>query len=283
MTKSFIFPRILLVFFLTFITASLFAQTTVRSGDMVITGRLMTFYKGIYVARGGVEAVQQDRKMTADKGIYDQNLEIIKAMDNVKVEMPDTSMTADYMEVYVKEERVSARGNPRVIKIMERGSTSTEDAQQSKKTRVILTCDEIEGFNREDRFLAKGRVKVVEVNYREGETPEEALENEKKPLTLITSEIMEAYAEENKMVAKNNVEIITETLKATGDRAVYLNDENRIIITGHAHAIQATKEQGKTSQTSEVFANKIIYYIDSDRTIAVGNVKATVYPGSTKN
>ncbi|MBP5470520.1 MAG: hypothetical protein J6Z11_14895, partial [Candidatus Riflebacteria bacterium] len=33
-------------------------------------------------------------------------------------------------------------------------------------------------------------------------------------------------------------------------------------------------------QTSELFANKILYYPDEERTIAVGNVHATVYPGS---
>ena len=47
------------------------AQTTVTAGDMVITSKLMTFHKNIYVARGGIKAEQKDMVMTADRGIYD--------------------------------------------------------------------------------------------------------------------------------------------------------------------------------------------------------------------
>lgn len=54
-----------------------------------------------------------------------------------------------------------------------------------------------------------------------------------------------------------------------------------MIIVGHAHAFQTSKEAGSNAeQVSELYANKIIYYPNEERTIAVGNVHATVYPGS---
>ena len=254
------------------------AQTTISTGDMVITSKLMTFHNGMYVARGGIKAEQKDSTMTADRGIYDQELEVVKAIDNVKVTQPDTVLTADYLEAYPKEDRLLARGNPKVTRIIERNKDSGE---KSSKTRIILTCNEVESFNKEDRFLAKGNVKVIEVEYRESETEEEAEENEKKPITQITCEYMEMFSKEEKAICRNNVVIVTDTLTATGDKAIYLNLSRQVTIVGHAHAQQVSKEKGTNKQqTSELFANKILYYPDEERTIAVGNVHATVYPGS---
>ena len=262
--------------------ATVFAQTSITAGDMVITSKLMTFFKNVYVARGGLTAEQKDSTLTADRGIYDRDLEIVKAIDNVKVVQPGSVLTSDYLEAYVKEDRILARGNPKLVRIVERASPAGEEGSTKvRKTRVILTCNEVEGFNKESRFLAKGDVRVIEVPYRDGETEEEAAENEKSPVSDIICETLELFSNEDKAIARNDVEIVTETLRATGDKAIYLNRENRMIIVGRAHAFQTTKEAGTNAeQVSELFANKIIYYPDEDRTIAVGNVQATVYPTS---
>lgn len=254
--------------------------TQITAGDMVITSKIMTFHDGVYVARGGIKAEQRDSIMTADRGIYDQSIEVVKAIDNVKVVQPGSVLTSDYLEAYPKEDRLVARGNPRVVRIIEREKNSSE-GKIINKTRVILTCNEVEAFNKEDRFLAKGEVKVIEVEYRESETEEEALENEKSPITQITCEFLEMFSKEEKAICRNSVEIVTETLTAKGDKAIYLNLSNQMTIVGHAHARQVSKEKGSSKeQTSELFANKILYYPDEERTIAVGNVRATVYPGS---
>lgn len=253
------------------------AQTTVTAGDMKITSKLMTFHQNIYVARGGLEAVQQDSVMTADRGIYDRDLEIVKAFDDVKVTQPGSVLTSDYLEAYINEDRILARGNPRLERIIERVS---EDGLEVNTTRAILVCNEVEAFNKENRFVAKGDVYLIEVPYREGETEQEALDNEKTPLSELRCTTLEIFSDEDKAIARNNVHIVTDTLTATGDRAVYLNLENRIIIVGNAHAIQTSTDQNETEQVSELYANKIIYYPEEDRTIAVGDVHATVYPGS---
>ncbi len=260
------------------------AQTSITAGDMVISSKLMTFFKNVYVARGGLKAEQKDSTLTADRGIYDRDLEIVKAIDNVTVIQPGSVMTSDYLEAYVKEDRIVGRGNPKLVRIVERAAppaAGEEGPGKVRKTRVILTCNEIEGFNKENRYLAKGNVRVIETAYREGETEEEAAENEKAPVSDLKCEILEIFSNEDKAIARNSVEIVTETLRATGDKAIYLNSESRMVIVGHAHAFQTTKETGSNAeQVSELYANKIIYYPNEDRTIAVGNVQATVYPGS---
>ncbi|MEW6712997.1 MAG: hypothetical protein AB1403_24470, partial [Candidatus Riflebacteria bacterium] len=202
-------------------------------------------------------------------------------IDNVEVIQPGSVLTSDYLEAYVKEDRILARGNPKLVRIVERQKKDETGEASVKKTRVILTCNEVEGFNKENRFLAKGNVHVIEVPYRDGETEEEAEENMKKPVSDIKCETLELFSEEDKAIARNDVEIITETLRATGDKAIYLNRENRMIIVGHAHAYQtSTDKASKSEQVSELYANKIIYYPEEDRTIAVGDVHATVYPSS---
>jgi lipopolysaccharide export system protein LptA len=259
------------------------ALTTIQAGDMEITSRLMTFQNSIYVARGGLKAVQKDSVMTAERGIYDRNLEIVKAIDNVVVTQPGSVLTSDYLEAYVKEDRIIAKGSPRLVRIVDRQTKEESGEMSSRKTRVILTCNEVEGFNKENRFVAKGDVHVVEVAYREGETEEEAAENEKSPLSDLTCENLELFSNEDKAIARNNVVIVTKTLRATGDKAIYLDRENRLIIVGHAHAYQTSREAPNAEeQVSELYANKIIYYPNEDRTIAVGNVHATVYPKGQK-
>lgn len=255
------------------------ALTSITAGDMQITSRLMTFENNIYVAKGGMKATQKDSTLTADRGIYDRTLELVKAIDNVVVTQPGSTLTSDYLEAYVKEDRMLAKGNPRMVRIVERESRDESGVLTKKKSRVILTCNEVEAFNKENRFLAKGNVHVVEVPYREGETPEEAKENEKEPTSDLVCDTLELFSSEDKAIARTDVVIKTKTLKATGDKAIYLDRENRMIIVGHAHAWQTSKEApGAEEQVSELYASKIIYYPNEDRTIAVGEVHATVYP-----
>ena len=273
---------LLVTLFALFYTDNSSADTTVTAGDMMVTSKLMTFFKNIYVARGGVKIINGETTMVADRGIYDQDLELVKAIDNVVVTQPDTTLTSDYLEAYVKEDRILARGNPRVTRIIERTNNNKETGKSTtRKNRLILTCNEVEAFQKENRILAKGDVKLIEVPYRAGETDEEAAENEKKPTSDLRCEVLEMFTEEDKAIARNNVDISTETMRATGDKAIYLNKENRMIIVGHAHAYQTSKDGGK-EQVSELFANKIIHFPEDDRSIAVGNVHATVYPGSSK-
>lgn len=255
------------------------ALTSIMAGDMEITSRLMTFENNIYVAKGGIKATRADSTLTADRGIYDRTLELVKAIDNVVVTQPGSTLTSDYLEAYVKEDRMLAKGNPKLERIVERESRDETGVLTKKKSRVILTCNEVEAFNKENRFLAKGNVHVIEIPYREGETPEEAKENEKDPTSDLVCDTLELFSSEDKAIARTDVVIKTKTLKATGDKAIYLDRENRMIIVGHAHAWQTSKESaGAEEQVSELYASKIIYYPNEDRTIAVGEVHATVYP-----
>lgn len=265
------------------VLSAAWALTTITAGDMVITSKLMTFQDNMYVARGGLKATQKGSVLTSDRGIYDRTLELVKAIDNVKVVQPNSTLTCDYLEAYVKEDRLVGKGNPRLERISERQTKDPDGTLSMKKTRLILTCNEIEGFNKENRFVAKGQVKLIEVPFREAETEDEAKENEKKPVSNLTCETLEMFSNEEKAIARNDVVIITTTLRATGDKAIYLDRENRIIIVGHAHAYQTSKEApGADEQVSELFATKIIYYPNEDRTIAVGEVHATVYPKGSK-
>jgi lipopolysaccharide export system protein LptA len=102
----------LLVLFTRGLARPLFALTSIQAGDMEITSRLMTFEKNVYVARGGLKATQKDSVLTADRGIYDRSLEIVKAIDNFTVTQPGSVLTSDYLEAFVKEDRIVAKAIP---------------------------------------------------------------------------------------------------------------------------------------------------------------------------
>ncbi|MBI3038750.1 hypothetical protein HYY75_06850, partial [bacterium] len=119
------------------------ALTSIQAGDMEITSKLMTFQNNIYVAKGGLKATQKDSVLTADHGVYDRNLELVKAVDDVSVVQPGSILTSDYLEAYVKEDRILAKGNPKLVRISERQGRDENGEVTSKKTRVILTCNEV--------------------------------------------------------------------------------------------------------------------------------------------
>jgi lipopolysaccharide export system protein LptA len=92
----------------------------------------------------------------------------------------------------------------------------------------------------------------------------------------ITSDILEIYNSEdkketNEIIAIGNVIITRDTKKAKGDRAVYLNKQQKIILTGTPNATAWDDKniiQGK----------EMIFLLDKDRFVVNDRVRMTIFP-----
>jgi len=95
----------------------------------------------------------------------------------------------------------------------------------------------------------------------------------------ITSDILEIHTSENKtqtdeIIAIGNVVITRDSKKATGDRAVYLDKQQQIILTGSPHAT-AWEDQ------NIIEGREMIFLLDKDRFVVNDRVKMKFYPQNT--
>jgi lipopolysaccharide export system protein LptA len=92
----------------------------------------------------------------------------------------------------------------------------------------------------------------------------------------ITSNVLEIRTSENKqmtdeIVAIGNVVITRDQKRATGDKAVYLDKQQQIILTGSPHAT-AWEDQ------NIIEGREMIFLLDKDRFVVNDRVKMKFYP-----
>ncbi len=96
----------------------------------------------------------------------------------------------------------------------------------------------------------------------------------------ITSDIMEIYNTEDKketdeIVAIGNVVITRGTKRAIGDRAVYLDKLQKIILTGTPYATA-------WEESNMIEGRELIFLMEKDRFIANQRVRMKIYPKDEK-
>ena len=92
----------------------------------------------------------------------------------------------------------------------------------------------------------------------------------------ITSDIMEIYNTEDKketeeIVAIGNVVITRGTKRAIGDRAIYLDKLQKIILTGTPHATAWEED-------NMIEGRELIFLMEKDRFVANQRVRMKIYP-----
>ena len=147
-------------------------------------------------------------------------------------------------------------------------SASLGYSQQTKKktnhnnTPIEITSDRMRSENGGQKIIFSGNVMI-----------------EKEGMT-ITSDIIEVYNSTDKkqteeIVAIGNVTISRGTKKAKGDRAVYLERLQKIILTGNP---KATVWQGNDI----IEGKEMIFLMKKDRFVINNRVRAKLFPKNKK-
>ncbi len=140
--------------------------------------------------------------------------------------------------------------------------TLVKDDSKTKKEPLEITSDRMRSENGGVKIIFSGNV----VSYR-GDLK-------------ITSDIMEVYNSEDKketdeIVATGNVVITRGLKKATGDRAVYLDKLQKIILTG-------TPKATAWEENNMVEGREMIFLLEKDRFVVNERVRMRLYSKDEK-
>lgn len=144
-------------------------------------------------------------------------------------------------------------------------TTPKVSSQQVKKTDddlIEITSDRMRSENGGQKIIFSGNVVAI-----------------KSDMT-ITSDIMEVYntpdkKETEEIVAIGNVDIVRGEKRAKGDRAIYLDQLQKIILTGNP---KATAWEGKDI----IEGREMIFLMNKDRFVVNERVRAKLFTKSNK-
>jgi lipopolysaccharide transport protein LptA len=139
-------------------------------------------------------------------------------------------------------------------------SSNKKSGKKTDSSPVHITSDRMRSENGGQKIIFSGNVEAV----RDDMT--------------ITSDIMEVYNTPDKkqteeIVAIGNVEIVRCNKRAKGDRAVYLDQLQKIILTGTPNAVAW---EGKDI----IKGREMIFLIEKDRFMVNGRVRTKLFPKS---
>ena len=147
--------------------------------------------------------------------------------------------------------------------------TRAEAAPQTKDDVVHIVSDRLEAYERQRQVVFIGNVVAkqgeltilgdrVTIFYLEGENPES---NDEGLGTKI-----------DRIMVEGSVRITQKNVVATGERAVYFDEENKVVLTGEPKVQQ---------DKNFIQGDKITLFLDSEKSIVEGGpsgpVEATIY------
>jgi lipopolysaccharide transport protein LptA len=139
-------------------------------------------------------------------------------------------------------------------------SSNKKSGKKADSSPIHITSDRMRSENGGQKIIFSGHVEAV----RDDMT--------------ITSDIMEVYNTPDKkqteeIVAIGNVEIVRCDKRAKGDRAVYLDQLQKIILTGTPNAVAWEGED-------IIKGREMIFLIEKDRFMVNGRVRTKIFPKS---
>ncbi|MBI3753798.1 MAG: lipopolysaccharide transport periplasmic protein LptA [Deltaproteobacteria bacterium] len=124
---------------------------------------------------------------------------------------------------------------------------------------ITITSNSMEARKKENLVIFKGDVKA-----------------EQKDYTLYSKELYVYYADGQQikeMIATGDVKIVQANKMATGEKAVYTREDRTVVLTGNPQVEQ---------DCDSVKGDKITIFLDEDKSLVEGSVKAVVNPKNEK-
>ncbi|MBI3923139.1 MAG: LPS export ABC transporter periplasmic protein LptC [Armatimonadetes bacterium] len=188
---------------------------------------------GITTFTGNVTVTQVGEKFTmvSDKVDYEEETDTAKATGNMKFSDPDTTITGDLITAYFADKKALITGN---VKLTSHGAEKQPATDKGKEPS----------------------------EKKKDEKSEPLKEQYKKKKTVMTCDQIEYLYSEGKATATGNLKFSQEDKKGTAEKAIYLDDEQQLVLEGGAEVLN---EKGE-----KIRCRKAIIYIDEDTIDAEG-------------
>ena len=173
---------------------------------------------------GNVKFKHGQVNLESERAVWYRTAGQVIFIDDVKIEDPDQILRADRVTYNKNSRKLVADGNVRLFSKKEDAVISGGHGEYDRTTKFVL-------FSQSPTLILKP--------------------NRGDSTITVTSQIMEYYVDQKRGIAKKDVLITKETMRAKCDLATLLNEENKIILEGKP---EAEKERDRLSgERMEIF------------------------------
>jgi len=211
----------------------------------------LIFLLPIFVSTVFAEKPKQTMNITGERMEVLKRGEITRFLGNVRLVRGKDVIVSDLMEHYEKKDYVVGKGNVHL-------STYPEESIRLEAFSDRLT------YNVQNRnTILTGNPELVRID--EGDSQE---------TIKIRGEIIELFGREKKMHVKTGARVEYGEMTALGEILDYDYETRKIVMSGGSPHIYQEDEQVTADYSAEV----ITIFVDEQRVIMEGNVKAFIYP-----
>lgn len=212
---------------------------------------ILLFLPFIFVSAVFAERPKQPVNITGERMEVLGRGEITRFLGNVKLVREKDVITSDIMEHYEKKNYVVGKGNVHFTAYPEESIKL-----EAFSDRLTYNVDSRES-------ILTGNPELIRIDE---ENPEDRVEME--------GEVIKLLGNEKKVHVQGDARVEHGKMTATGKLLDYDYEIKKIVLSGDSPRIYQDDEQVKANYSAEA----ITIFIDEQRVIMEGNVKASIYP-----
>ena len=188
------------------------------------------------------EKEESEVNLTADNVTYDKNIDKMLFTGNVIITQEDIILTAQEADFDVDKKIGNIKGEIKLV-----------------QSDITITGETLEAFLNDKRYIFQEKVILVQ---------ERKDEEEKEDNITWNCNNLEIFTDTQDLTATGEVKILKKDYTITAEKAVYNDKEQKITLTGK---VRIEEEAGRW-----ITGDKAVFYIDSERLEAEGNVRSGI-------
>ena len=212
---------------------------------------ILLFLPFIFVSAVFAERPKQPVNITGERMEVLGRGEITRFLGNVKLVREKDVITSDIMEHYEKKNYIVGKGNVHFI------------AYPEESIKLEAFSDRLTYNVDNEKSILTGNPELIRIDE---ENPEDRIKME--------GEVIKLLGNEKKVHVQGDARVEHGKMTATGNLLDYDYEIKKIVLSGNSPRIYQDDEQVKANYSAEA----ITIFIDEQRVIMEGNVKASIYP-----
>jgi len=212
---------------------------------------ILLFLPLIFVSAVFAEKPKQPVNITGERMEVLGRGEITRFLGNVKLVRKKDVITSDIMEHYEKKNYIVGKGNVHLI------------AYPEESIKLEAFSDRLTYNVDNKKSILTGNPELIRIDE---ENPEDRIKMEGEVIKLLDNG--------KKVHVQGDARVEHGKITATGELLDYNYEIREIVLSGDSPRIYQDDEQVKANYSAEI----ITIFIDEQRVIMEGNVKASIYP-----
>lgn len=210
----------------------------------------------VLVLEGHVRLAKGDTVLSGQHMKWLRSRRTLEISGDVSVQNKTSRLSSEHLLYDLEEDAVTAWGRPRL----------RQSSNQGLGEDVVMRAVQLRLFPGEGRVEA---IEDVEVEQTRGQGAERAIE------MRVTCRVAEVLARGKRNIFKGDVRVETPDIGAEAGRMLFEQESRRVYLLDGA---RVWNYDSRGRRLDELQGDKVIYFLDEARTVALGGVRATVIP-----